>query len=367
MLKFLPPSKYIYVIPIRTAYGIIMGNPRTVMTASAVPELIGLYKYQLKMCNLEPGEICLAVTDMAYNPVYADACLGAASVLGAEILKLTLPFNGPLPKKAWGAAMEDADLVLYSTTHTLHYTEEVRRALARGARVLAVMKPLHAMERTKADPVVINRTIAGGRYLEKASTIRITSDAGTDITMERGNRPAVVHYGVADVPGHLDGWGAGLVETAPIEGSVEGTMVLDIGDQMFYLARYVDRPIKVTFREGRVVDIRGAGVDAFLLRKHLESFNEESAWMAGHFAMGTDHRALWAAQALQFPEPGTSPGDAETFAGNVQIELGSNDDVSFQGKNRSTAHLGHCMLNCSLYFDDTMILDHGKFVQPDMQ
>jgi len=51
---------------------------------------------------------------MAYNPVYADACMGAAADLGAEILKLTLPFNGPLPKKAWGAALKEADLVVYS-------------------------------------------------------------------------------------------------------------------------------------------------------------------------------------------------------------------------------------------------------------
>lgn len=343
-----------------------MGNPRTVMAASAVPELIGLYKHQLKMCNLKPGELCLAITDMAYNPVYADACLGAAADLGAEILKLTLPFNGSLPKKAWGAALVQADLVVYSTTHTLHYTEEVRKALEQGTRVLMVMKPLHAMERTKADPIVIRRTKAGGKLLEQANQIRITSDAGTDIVMERGDRPAVAHYGVADVPGHLDGWGAGIIETAPIEGTVEGTIVLDIGDQIFYLARYVERPVKVVFKEGRVVDIQG-GVDAFLLRKHIESFHEESAWMAGHFATGTDHRALWAAQALQFPEPGTSPGDAEAFLGNVQIEIGSNDDVAFQGKNRSSAHLGHCMLNCNLYFDEIQILDHGKIVPPDMQ
>ena len=56
-----------------------MTNRRTMMNASAVPELILLYKHQLKMSKLKPGELCLSVTDMAYNPVYADACIGAAA------------------------------------------------------------------------------------------------------------------------------------------------------------------------------------------------------------------------------------------------------------------------------------------------
>lgn len=344
-----------------------MGNPRISMPASAVPELIGLYVHQLKMSKLKPGELCVAVTDMAHNPVYADACLGAAKVLGAEILKLTLPFKGPLPSKGWGAALSEADFIVCGSTHTLHYTKEIRNALDQGARVLMTMKPLHAMERLLGDLEVVRRTKSGAAFLRQASTIRITSDAGTDLTMERGNRPAVAHYGIADEPGHMDSWGAGMVETAPIEGSVEGTMVLNTGDQMFYLARYVDRPVTVTFKEGRVVDIQGDGVDAFLMRKHLESFNDENAWMAGHLSWGTEKRTLWAAQALEFPEPGTSPGDAESYYGNIQIEIGSNDDIMFQGKNRTRAHLGHCMLNSSLYLDDQQIIDHGEFVPPELK
>jgi len=228
------------------------------------------------------------------------------------------------------------------------------------------VQPLQTMARLKGDPEVVRRTKTGAALLRKANRIRITSDVGTDLVMERGNRPALAHYGLADEPGHLDFWGVGMVETAPLEGTVEGTMVLDTGDQMFYLARYVESPIKITFKEGRVVDIQG-GVDAFLLRKHLEYFNEDSAWMAGHLTWRTDRRAMWTAQALQFPETGSSPADAESYYGNVEIELGANNDVTFQGKNRSRAHLGHCMLNCSLYLDETQILDHGEFILPELQ
>ncbi len=343
-----------------------MANRRTLMTHTSIPELIGLYKHQLKMSKLEPGELCLVVTDMAFNPAYADACMGAAADLGAEILKITLPYKGQLPSKAWGAAISEADLVVYSTTHTLHYSKELRNALDGGTRIMMAVQPLHTMERLKGDLQVKYRTIAGAKLLRKAKNIHITSKVGTDLIIERGNRPVLSHYGIADEPGHLDFWGVGMIETALLEGNMEGTMVLNTGDQLFYLARYVEKPIKVTFEAGRIVDIQG-GVDAFLMRKHLESFNEENAWNTGHLTIGADRRALWTAQALQFPEAGFSPADAESYYGNIQIEIGSNDDISFQGKNRSHAHLGHCMLNCNLYLDDTLFINEGEFVQPDLQ
>jgi len=333
---------------------------------SILPELIDLFTHQFTHCKLTPGELCLSITDMAYNPIYADACIGAALNIGAETTKLTLPYNRPLPSKGWGSALQEADLIVYSTTHTLHYTEEINIALEAGKRVLMVVQPLHTLYRLKADPDVIDRTKKAAEFMKKTNRIRMVSDAGTDLIMERGDRPVLSHYGVADEPGHSDFWGVGMIETAPIEGSLEGTMVLDTGDQIFYMARYVENPVKITFKKGRITEIRG-GLDAFLIRKHIESFKEENAWKAGHISMGTDKRALWTAQAVQFPEPGFSGGDAESYYGNVQVEIGSNDDVNFCGKNRSKAHLGHCMLKTSIYLDDNLFIDKGVFVPRELQ
>ena len=310
--------------------------------------------------------MCLAITDTAYNPLYADACIGSALGIGAEALKLTLPYTKPLPSKGIGAAIMESDLIIYSTTHTLHYTEEIRAALKAGKRVLMAVQPLHGLFRLKADPEVIDRTKKGAEYMRKSNHIRITSDAGTDLSMERGNRPVLAHYGVADEPGHSDFWGVGMIETAPLEGSLEGALVLDTGDQMFYMGRYVENPVKIGFKEGRITDISG-GLDAFLIRKHIESFNEENAWRAGHISIGTDKRALWVAQTLQFSEAGLPGGDSESYYGNVQVEIGSNNDVNFCGKIKSKAHLGHCMLNNSMYLDDELFIEKGEFVPKELK
>ncbi|MFO7941043.1 MAG: hypothetical protein R6U92_00115 [Bacillota bacterium] len=344
-----------------------MPNRRTMMNPSAASELIDLFRRQLGMCNLAEDELCLVVTDVAFNPVYSDACLGAALSLGASAYKQVLPFDHALPKKSIGAAWSEADLIVYMSSHALHYHTDMGRALEGGARILMAVQPLEVMSRLRADPEVIRRTKSGARMLAEGRRIHIRSDAGTDLKMDRGDRPALAHYGVADVAGHLDFWGAGMVETAQIEGSTEGTLVLDVGDANFSFGRYMESPVEIDFEAGAITDIRG-GLDAFLLREFLESFDDENAFKAGHTSWGTDRRALWSALVRAItPEVGTSGADIEAHYGNVQIEIGSNNDINFKGDISSRAHLGLCCLNSSLWVDDLQIIDRGVFVPEELK
>ena len=343
-----------------------MGYGRLVVGPSAATELIGLFEHQLGFCNLKQGELCIIVTDTAYNPVYAAACQGAAMKMGAEVYQMVLPYTHPLPTKSLGGAWSEADLVVFPTTHTLHYSSAMREALDNGSRALAVMQPLHVIQRLTADEEVIQRTKAGQKLMHRANKIRITSDAGTDLVMDKTGRDGTAAYGAADEPGHLDFWGGGLVETAQLEGTLEGQLVMDRGDICFHLGRFIDEPVTITFREGKAVQFEG-GLDAFLIRTFLESMNDEASLRAGHTSWGTDHRAQWLAQAIQFPEPGAGGSDTEAHYGNVQIEIGSNTDIKFQGKNAANAHLGLCMLNSSLYLDDQPIIEYGEFVPAEMK
>ncbi len=338
-----------------------MAYRRMLTNPAALGEMIELNLHQLRLSNLRPDELCLVVTDTAFNPAYAQAACAAARALGAQVYQITLPHSASLPTKSFRSAVRETDLLVYSSTHKLHYSEEVREGLAVGMRALMSVQPLHAMARLKADPEVARRAKLGSARLACANRIRITSQAGTDLSMERGSRPALATYGLADEPGHLDFFACGMVQTAPLEGSLEGTLVLDRGDQMFYMSRYVSDPVTITFREGRITEIEG-GMDAWMLRKALESYGDENAWRAGHIAWGVDRRANWMAHAFQYSEPGVSGADIESYYGNVQVELGSNNDVAFQGRIDSEAHLGHCMLNCSLYLDDELVIEGGEFV-----
>ncbi len=342
------------------AYGRLMKEP------IAATELIPLFKHQLTLSNLKPGELCIVVTDTAFNPLYAAATMGAALDMGAESYVITLPHSRPTPSKSLGEAWQEADMVIYSTTHLLHYNAGMAKALARGLRCMMAVQPLHVMQRLNANPDVIRRARAAAKLVDQADEIRITSPHGTDLVMRKGNRRGYACCGVADIPGHIDFWGAAAVETAQLEGTTEGTLVMNTGDIVFHLGRFIDDPVTLTFEKGSVVDIKGK-LDAFLLRNLIDSYRDPNARMAGHIAIGTDRRARWYAQAVQFPEAGAGGSDTGGHYGNVQVEIGDNCDLNFGGKIKSKAHLGLCMLEHSLYLDGVPLLEEGEFVPEELR
>jgi len=347
-----------------------MPYARTTTGAHVAAELVGLYRHQLEACRLGPGESCLIVTDTAYDPTASAACLGAALTLEARPAVLTLPYALPFPGATLAATLAETDLIVGLTTHRLHYDPHLSAALEAGTRALVAVQPTHVLRRLTADPAVVARTRLGAKRLSEATTLRITSARGTDLTMTVSGRPALAHCGVADEPGHFDFWGAAMVEIAPQEGTVEGMLVLSRGDQIFHLGRYVDEDVRIRFEGGRAVRIEG-GLDAMLLESHLAGYGDPNAYLAGHVAWGTDHRALWTAPLVQFPEAGAGNADTEGFLGSVQVELGSNDDQFFRGAIRSDAHIGLCMLEASVSLDGERVIEAGRFTgslqecQPD--
>jgi 2,5-dihydroxypyridine 5,6-dioxygenase len=343
-----------------------MAYGRSFTSHSFAVELVDLFRHQLAMCRLAPGELCLCITDTAWNPAYAAACMGAAHALGAEAYEVVFPASRPLPSRTLADAWRQADLIVYMTTFKLHYRPEIRAALDAGTRVLCVMQPVHVMERLKADPEVRRRTRAGAALLDAARVIRITSPAGTDLVMDKTGRAGLAHYGAADEPGHLDFWGGGMVQAAQLEGTTEGRLVLDVGDCCFHLGRMIERPTVITFREGRAVSFEG-GLDAELIKAEIEAGGSDSAFMAGHMAWGTDHRARWLQAIHQTPDAGGGGADNEGFLGSIQVEIGSNDDVIFGGRNSAATHLGLCLRNASLSLDGRPIIENGSFAIDELK
>ena len=338
-----------------------MPYARTRTGPYAASELVALYRRQLEACRLRAGETCLILTDTGYDPAASAACLAAAHDLGATAVVVTLSSDRPLPGAYLASTFASSDLVLALTPHRVHYDPHLRAALDAGSRALMAVQPTHVLQRLPADDAVIARTKLGAARLARAATLAITSGHGTDLRMRVAGRPALAHYGVADEPGHFDFWGGGMVEIAPHEGTVEGTLVLAPGDQIFHLGRFVEHEVRLRIEAGRVTTIAG-GLDASLLRRHLDDYRDPNAFLVGHVAWGTDQRASWTAQLVQFPEAGAGNADAEGYLGNVQVELGCNDDQYFRGAITSAAHLGLCLLDATLALDGETVIERGRFV-----
>lgn len=338
-----------------------MAYARTYDGPGFAPDLMALFRHQLTACALQPAELCVCITDTAWSPSYASACMGAAQALGAEAVQASFGWTTPPDTRALAALCDAADLIVYMTAHRLHYRPEVKAALDRGARVFCCMEPPHVLDRLRFDDGVRARAIAGARLLDSAKQLRITSSAGTDLTMDKAGRRGLAAYGAADAPGHLDFWGLGAVQAAQNEGTTEGVLVLDVGDSVFHLARFIEAPVRIRFEAGRVVELEG-GLDARLIRDVLEAAGDAGAWNAGHMAWGIDPRAIWTQPLVQTPNSGGGGADAESFAGTVQVQLGSNDDIAFGGQNRSRAHLGLCLRAATLSLDGVEVVSDGQLV-----
>ena len=97
-------------------------------------------------------------------------------------------------------AMKEADFVLDITTGGMLYSNEQNEILATGTRILRVREPDDCLFGLLPSDEVRARTIRGGDRLAAAASLRITSEDGTDLTMEKTGRNVSIQYGMADNP-----------------------------------------------------------------------------------------------------------------------------------------------------------------------
>ncbi len=332
---------------------------------SASTELIPLFRQTLELCKLKEGETLLIYTDTHTTPHYPAAALGAALELGAEAFQVTVPTtvrenDRGLLADIWAGA----DMVLDLVSTVAHaYSLLNAAALDNGKRVLRCGQPQDVLMRLSPSPVIRKRAQAGANWLKKATTMRVTSDAGTDLTVNVKDRVVLALYSLADEPGRWDNWPSGMVTVGPDEFSANGTLVLDINDVILRMGRYVTSPVTLTLRDGLICDITG-GLDARLLQDWFSSFGEEDAYRIAHIGWGCEHRADWNRMGAYLMEGAVQ--DQEAFYGNMQIAFGANTAI-FKGRNVTRAHMDFPCRNTSIWLDDVQVLDHGQFVIDELK
>jgi 2,5-dihydroxypyridine 5,6-dioxygenase len=329
-------------------------------------ELVELFRRHLELCKVEKGQTVLVFTDSMMNPAYSAAVFGACDIIGADVYQINVPSNGKyIESRGIIEAWKSADLVLgMVATVPWLYSDAHNEALDAGVKTLMIQEPEDILRRLFPCETTRRRSVEGKRILEEGKKLHITSDAGTNLSLCKTGRPANAQYGYTDTPGRWDHWPSGLVCTAPLEESAEGTLVIDVGDILIDLWRYVSSPIRCDFREGKIINIEG-GVDAQLLHDYFAAAKDEKAYYVSHIGWGTEDRAQWNAIGLRYWEWGGSM-DAESYYGNMQIAFGTNNFRQVGGKTKCNFHIDIPTRNHSFWVDDIQVLDRGRFLLPEL-
>src|SRR4051794_23200440 len=238
----------------------------------ASADLAHLFRRELELCRVLPDENVVIFTDPRSPQDYARASMAALSEIGAGVVQLSLPnlsITAFTPDEsaadlaAFGKLrlpiemMQAADMVVDLTRTGLLYTGALKALREASTRVLSIRAGEPALPRLFPSEEVVRRAQAGANALEEASRIRLVSEAGTDLVMNKHGRPAMAQYGLAEAPGRWDNWGTGGVLAPALEDSAEGMLVIDEGDIALPLRRYTAQPIRCHFERGRITSIEG--------------------------------------------------------------------------------------------------------------
>jgi 2,5-dihydroxypyridine 5,6-dioxygenase len=334
-------------------------------------KLVALFQQEFDRCKVRRGETAIVLSGERSSSAYAQAALRAISNLGAHAFQMHMPtlrpeerpdakegtFVGLTPVTGQRLAVETlkkADFVV-DLLLLLHSPEQVE-ILQAGTRMLLVVEPPEILERMMPTDELRRQIEAGSEVLKRARTLRVTSSAGTDFEMNLGQYPVVTQYGFTDTPGRWDHWPSAFLYTWPDEGSTNGRVVLNKGDFVWPLNRYVDSTITLTVRDGYIHSIEGE-TDARILKDQMESFHDPEAYAVSHIGWGVDRRAQWDSVKKEPLSVGTDP---RSYAGNVQFSTGPNTEAG--GKRHTIAHFDMPMLGCTLTLDGKAVVRDGQVV-----
>jgi 2,5-dihydroxypyridine 5,6-dioxygenase len=333
-------------------------------TVAAATELLPLFRSVLEACAVREGETVLVYGDAHTPPHYSAAFSSAAQELGAITFQLLVPANSdPVETGVILDAFTGSNLVIDLASYGTSIYRPLRtNALKAGTRILRVTEPEDVLFRMPPDAVVRDRAKRSEQMVAAASSFHITSEAGTDIVVNKEGRTAFGLWGAVDEPGTWDHWPMGLVVVGANRARTSGRIVVQPGDIMLSMQRYASSPVTLTVEEGVITEIEG-GLDAQLLRQWFEAWHDPRAYHVSHVGWGCDHRALWDRLGRK-GEGGT--GDAEAFYGVMQIAFGR--DTSFLGgTNDVPAHMDFDCLRNNVSLDGKPVLADGEFVVPELR
>jgi len=302
-------------------------------------------KTVVKHClNIKPYEKVSIITDRKLLKI-GQALYEACREINFDTVLIVMEptgRDGAEPPAAVAQAMKASNIVLAPTFYSMTHTKARIEAGKAGVKVLN-MPDISEFSFTKggltADYWKVKKSTEKMFYAVKNShNIEVKSENGTDVTFSVENREWKKDTGIIHKPGEIGNLPGGEVFIAPVENSINGTIVFD----SFKLS---DNGLKLIVKEGKVVKTIGNA------EKLLKIFDElgEKAKQIAEFGIGTNYKAKIIGNTLE----------DEKVLGSAHFALGSN--ASFGGKNKLSFHKDGVIINPTVKVDNKLIIENGKW------
>jgi len=300
---------------------------------------------------VRPGERLLIVTDFERPRSITDLLSTTGALYGLDVVVVTMPareMGGEEPPPAVAAAMREAEAIVVQTSHSMTHTNAERDALRAGARVCNIREVDEEMMvrgGMTADYEEVDRiTRRGVDLLARASSARVTTPQGTDLTLDLTGRQAFGLSGFAREPGQFSGLPDGEAAIAPVEGRTEGELV---DPYLIEKIGRVSEPFRMEVQGGHIMRIQG-GVEAQALNEILQRKDPGARNFAAELALGTNPACRLIPKSRE----------VKKRLGQAHVALG--DNASLGGTVDSAIHLDIILLRPTVTLDGELVLDDGR-------
>jgi 2,5-dihydroxypyridine 5,6-dioxygenase len=337
------------------------------------PQWLAAFVNTFRLCGVQAGDVCAVLCETNSRRVNVHLSQLALAQLGAKVftVELTSPAQvAPVAVRSTGAsnaidglapviaALGQAVLVADCTVEGLLHAIELPQILGAGARVLMVSNEHpEALERLVPDAALEPVVKAHIKLLRGTKTMKVTSVAGTDLTIRVDGAPVGGGWGYTARPGTISHWPGGLCLCFPKAGSVNGVLVMDMGDVNLTFKRYLESQIVLTIENDFVTKIDGSGVDAQLMRSYFSAWGDQNAFAVSHCGWGLNPKARWDSMAM-YDKNDFNGTELRAFAGNFLFSTGANETAG----RHTLGHFDLPLRNCTVTLDGKAVVESGKVI-----
>jgi len=251
------------------------------------------------------------------------------------------------PPRPVGAAMAAADVVLAPTIQSLSHTAARKAASEAGVRIATLPGVTEEMlsRVMAADMAELRRRGAAvAAALDAGQEARITCAHGSDLRFGLEGRTAIPDAGELNAPGAFGNLPCGEGFIAPLEGTGEGTLVVD--GSIAGVGR-VAEPVTLTVRHGHLTEATGA--DGVALLELLTAHGSDGTNVA-ELGIGTNEKAILTGEILE----------DEKILGTAHVAFGASAAIG--GTVQVPVHLDCVVLEPTVEIDGEPIVRAGELL-----